>query len=1089
MLPPCSEQALDELLARKEEEWRALQAHRTRLQEAALQDTHSQLEDTQRKLQRLREDFVYNLQVLEERDLELERYDAAFAQSRGRDEARQAEVSELKIEVAKLKQALTQAARRTEELQQQHQHRLQELCLELERVHSDKNGEINHHREQYENLKWRLERKLEELDGELALQRQELLLEFESEMQKREHEFRLQADSMSNAVLSQELKVKLLNKELEALKEAGVKAAECMQKAETANSELEKKLQHQARALQDLEAVKNARIKDLENKLHSVQLTRKKEEETFKRKHEELDRLARERDEVLAAMKGAHREQLQVLEAKVRELQAHCKALEAQLHRAEWRQADAARERDAVADRLREDASALKCAWDAQVAQMSKEMTSKDLQLQMLQEEEVKLKAQLAGLQQDIGRYKQQLSLAVEREQSLQREQVQLGLDWQRRCDDIERDQIQKSEALIQGLTAARDQVAAKLQEAERVLQGQEMVLKAVTLERDQAVQALRMPRSLGLGAQMLLRQHEEEVTKDFPSGEIQQLQEQNTSLRNAIAQMRREMETLSGQTLLSAQLGRENSGTNQPDPKAGGDTATPDYVLAFEAEIQNLKDKFKVLEEHLGDVLDPWKISSSHMDTQASTHAWTEAPGSVQARQVSTGLALRKLGDRVHLLNLLVTRLRKKVLQKPLELDTVQHELPHEMDQVHLEVLELRTQVAELGAHLTVAWQEGREPSGQKQPQASNTAALRKEGTGDGAPMLPEGPEELSIHLQTSSVHQLQRKLKEAARKILSLLLEKEQLIEMGNRLRAELGRPKGKPPRYPLPPSPEAQSPGVVASAPQPHLTAQDADNAKKGWFSEDLGKSRPHLPQMLSREDTTQGHKAAAGLSIQKQHRIPTVTCKPAPQKENRSPKPLQDQEFSEKNGHSQRSSSLASSSLQDTWKLLDLGSSPSGLTSQDDATPGLPGSPAAPDFAIRGIKVSAQSKAKPTRTSKYQPAEARGSRRPLKALRGQEPSELSQPRNHKEDGDHEARQSLRLCVPTGARGKLAVSARRSGFFIRITLATPTRAPPLGWCERPRRPIGRYCECHTSRSARAATAAWRGQLGLRGPCQPAS
>uniref|UniRef100_H0X168 Coiled-coil domain containing 57 n=1 Tax=Otolemur garnettii TaxID=30611 RepID=H0X168_OTOGA len=860
MLPTCSEQAVDELLARKEEEWRALQAHRTRLQEAALQDTHSQLEDAQRKLQRLQEDFVYNLQVLEERDLELEHYEAAFAQARARDEARQAEVSELKIEVAKLKQTLAQEARRAEELQQQHQHRLQELRLELERVHSDKNGEINHHREQYENLKWRLERKLEELDGELALQRQELLLEFESEIQKREHEFRLQADSMSNTVLSQELKVKLLNKELEALKEAGVKAAECMQKAETANSELEKKLQHQAWALQDLEAVKNARINDLENKLHSVQLTRKKEEETFKRKHEELDRMAKERDAVLEAVKGAHREQLQALEAKVWELHAHCEALEAQLRRAEWRQADAAREKDTIADRLREDASALKCAWDAQVAQMSKEITSKDLQLQRLQEEEIKLKAQLAGLQQDIGRYKQQLSLAIEREQSLQREQVQLGLDWQRRCDDIERDQIQKSEALIQGLTAARDQVAAKLQEAERALQGQEMVLKAVTLERDQAVQALRMHRPLGLEAQMFLGQHEEEVTKDFPSGEIQRLQEQNTSLRNAIAQMRREMETLSGQILPSAQLGRENSGTNQSDPKAGGDTTTPDYVLAFEAEIQNLKDKFKVLEEQLGDVPDPWKISSSHMDAQARTYSWTEAPepgpakqgagqagidkqaqaqgGSVQAHQVCTGLALRKLRDRVHFLNLLVTRLRKKVLQKPLELDTVQRELPHEMDQVHLEVLELRTQVAELGAHLTVTWQEGREPSGQKQPQASDTAALRKE--------------------------------------------------------------------------------------------EFQDHDDAKKGWFSEDLGKSQRHLLQMFSREDAPRGHK--------KQHRIPTVTCKPAPQKENRSPKPLQDQEFYEENGHhSQRSSSLASSSLQDTWKLLDLGSSPSGRTSQDDFTP--------------------------------------------------------------------------------------------------------------------------------------------------------
>lgn len=61
---------------------------------------------------------------------------------------------------------------------------------------------------------------------------------------------------------------------------------------------------------------------------------------------------------------------------------------------------------------------------------------------------------------------------------------------------------------------------------------------------------------------------------------------------------------------------------------------------------------------------------------------------------------------------------------------------------------------------------------------------------------------------------------------------------------------------------------------------------------------------------------------------------MTCRSAPQR-NQSPKPRLAQEFQEETGHHTRtSSSLATSSLTDTWKLLDLGSSPSGLTSQDD-----------------------------------------------------------------------------------------------------------------------------------------------------------
>ncbi|XP_012590193.1 PREDICTED: coiled-coil domain-containing protein 57 [Condylura cristata] len=175
-------------------------------------------------------------------------------------------------------------------------------------------------------------------------------------------------------------------------------------------------------------------------------------------RHEELDRLARERDLALAAVRDAQAEQLQALEAGARELQARCEALEAQLRAAAGRQADVAREKDALIERLREDALALKSGWDAQVAQLSQEMVSKDLQAQALREEAASLRAQLAGSQQDVARYRQQLALAAGREQSLQRDKAQLELDWQRRCDGVERDLHLRAEDLVQALSLARDQ-------------------------------------------------------------------------------------------------------------------------------------------------------------------------------------------------------------------------------------------------------------------------------------------------------------------------------------------------------------------------------------------------------------------------------------------------------------------------------------------------------------------------------------------------------------------------------------------------------------------------------------------------------
>lgn len=60
-----------------------------------------------------------------------------------------------------------------------------------------------------------------------------------------------------------------------------------------------------------------------------------------------------------------------------------------------------------------------------------------------------------------VRRYRQQLAQAVDREQSLQRDKAQVELDWQRRCDDVERELHRRAEDLVQGLTTAREQVRA----------------------------------------------------------------------------------------------------------------------------------------------------------------------------------------------------------------------------------------------------------------------------------------------------------------------------------------------------------------------------------------------------------------------------------------------------------------------------------------------------------------------------------------------------------------------------------------------------------------------------------------------------
>ncbi|XP_074928047.1 coiled-coil domain-containing protein 57 isoform X1 [Chelonoidis abingdonii] len=909
------EKELNELLVRKEQEWKELQARQLCFQKTTLQDTRKQLQEMHKKFNRLKEDFTYNLKVLEERDRELECYDAKFTHLKMAEHAKQAEVSDLRIQLDKLQQTLLKETQKQEALQYQYQQKLKEHQLEMERLHNSKVSDIDHHREEYKKLKQQLERKRQEVEGELALQKQELLMEFDAEIKKREHAFQRQTDEMRNLVLSHELKVKLLTRELEALKEAGMKAAESLQIAETTNLKLEKEAKCKDWELKDLAAVKDAQIQDLECKLHLVYQTWQKEE-TFQRKHEVLDRFAKEKDAVLASVKEVHAEQIQKWENQIRELQISHETLEMELCRREWRHADCLKEKDTVIEKLQGELTTLKASWDSHLAQISKETVSKDLQIQSLHEEEVKLRTELIRFQQDVERYKQQLSLAAEREQILERAKVQAELDWQRHCENAERNQYQKSEDLIQSLSTARDQVTAQLQEKEQKLCEMETVLSALTVERDQAVQALQKHGILPEGEkQMFLGDNKGVLGKDFSATEIQRLKEQNTSLRVAIAEMRKEMETLSDQTPSSFPRKEKIQYSQQTaaDAKAATVIFTPDYVQSLEEEIRKLKHKYWIMEEQLEKASKFSKKSSapSHDPsstqhdsappiTQLHTHNFQETSGAICADEIFSGAPLKKLEARTaHLDSMVTQHIQKGSMIKGLQ----------------EEIVDLKQQLS---------------------------------GVGSG-----DGPHQC----MNCSVQEMQSKLKEAMRKISILSQEKQQLIEMGNRLRAELSvvskeglqhytSSKQGPVHtvygalYPKELAHEAQHRFSALEHLQYQLTTQELQYAQRQRFSRLTSKiTFPSSIETLSGGNVpSSGGEGAELPQIQVQMESSVRNSSPGQQKECTSSETNQSQQLNrESTSQSQQawmSSSGVHSSLQDIWQILDMGSSPSILSPQSN-----------------------------------------------------------------------------------------------------------------------------------------------------------
>lgn len=126
---------LEAQLASKEREWKELQALRIQQLETALSEATSDLSTQRERFLRLRDDFQYNLRVLEERDRELERYDEMAVRIQTEDSALQAELSEMRIQLAKVQDALGEEKKQKEDLQAQYQKRGVEHRLQLERVY------------------------------------------------------------------------------------------------------------------------------------------------------------------------------------------------------------------------------------------------------------------------------------------------------------------------------------------------------------------------------------------------------------------------------------------------------------------------------------------------------------------------------------------------------------------------------------------------------------------------------------------------------------------------------------------------------------------------------------------------------------------------------------------------------------------------------------------------------------------------------------------------------------------------------------------------------------------------------------------
>ena len=337
---------LDSVVLQKEKEWRDAFQLRVQALEESVVLKEKELKQEKLRFLRLKEDFEYNLKLLIERDEELEKYDAIIGRVKEAEHVKTAEVSELFVKIDELKIKLENERKAKEELQKHYQKRLQEYQNELKAFRELKDDEVAKEREELFSFRRNLESQLREAEDNFEFCRQELVSNFDEEMRKREQEYRGKLDETSSLLLSNDLKIRSLSKELELVRSDSGRCKAELNKTALSTRELEKMVKEKDWIIADLENTHQYKMRDLEMQMENMKKDGHKLREDFQRKHAELDRFVREREEMLTIAKQGYTEEERQLREKIRDLQGQLESKDEEYRQKEWRFVDRQKEND-----------------------------------------------------------------------------------------------------------------------------------------------------------------------------------------------------------------------------------------------------------------------------------------------------------------------------------------------------------------------------------------------------------------------------------------------------------------------------------------------------------------------------------------------------------------------------------------------------------------------------------------------------------------------------------------------------------------------------------------------------------------------
>ena len=371
--------SLRTLILQKEKELHDINEYRIQTLDCLLAEKERELAEGKQRLAKLKEDFTYNLKLLEERDAELERYDASFNHLKALVRDRDIEISELKIKAAELQHTVKQERDRATESEVYYQQKLTQMREETEAQRWKLDDEVRTQRDEFEAFRREVGRKEREAHEALERERREASANFDDALQRREaeHAKKLQQLEASSAEAhAARAKAEQADRETKGrLSAAEGRADELSASVRALERQLDEARQaeerQRARDAARIEAVEAERLAR-ERQIRTAAEERETEVERLRRELQAAERAtstARQEAETLGHTAAAElRESQAKTDERLAEQRRRVISLEAEVAQAEARAAAARRDAEEVA-RLAEQKIALARTSAAEAAQ------------------------------------------------------------------------------------------------------------------------------------------------------------------------------------------------------------------------------------------------------------------------------------------------------------------------------------------------------------------------------------------------------------------------------------------------------------------------------------------------------------------------------------------------------------------------------------------------------------------------------------------------------------------------------------------------------------------------------------------------